>query len=125
MRVHRAARAFACTAAVRGKTGLQQMVDLPGGVAAAADFDLDFFRSDQAGGVPLFGAGIAQRNIADRVRGEGEGGGDGEVERIGNAIEDVAAAADAGPRSGGGADGAVASEDDDAELGGTSVGFGG
>ena len=79
---------------MRGKFGLQHVIDLAGGVAAAADFDLDFFRGDQSRRMPLFGAGVAQRDVAGGIGSERKGGGDGEVKSVGYTVENIAASAD-------------------------------
>jgi len=99
-----------------GEGGHEQVIDLAGRVAAAADFDRHLFRRDEARGMFFLGAAIAKGEVAVGIRREREGSLDGEVKSVGDAVEHVAAAAERREVAGGGADGALAAEDDDTEL---------
>jgi hypothetical protein len=70
---------------------------LPRGVAAAADLDTYVVGGDEAGGVRLFGAAVAEGEIARGIGGDREGRRYREIERVGQAVEDIPASADAGP----------------------------
>ncbi|MCX6914963.1 MAG: hypothetical protein NT167_18245 [Verrucomicrobia bacterium] len=92
------------------------MVDLARGIAAAADFHGDLLGRDESGRVALFGAAVAERDVARGLGGEFKLRRDGQVKRVWQPGKDIEPLAERTERPRCRSHGTNATEQDDAQL---------